>query len=92
MKFMLSWNIAPGDHQSTAERFLQSGAPMPEGLTMLGRWHAPGSSHGWVLLESNDAVALSHHVADWSNLLEIDVTPVIEDEDAATALGRAYAT
>ena len=40
MKFMISWKIAPGHHKPAGEGFLKSGAPMPDGLTLIGRWHA----------------------------------------------------
>ena len=58
MKFMLSWKILPAFHRSAAEEFLKSGAPMPEGLTYLGRWHAPGSAYGWLLCETEDPAPL----------------------------------
>ena len=91
MKFMISWKTAPGHHKPAAEVFLKSGAPMPDGLTMLGRSHAPGSAYGWLLVEGTDQTALAEHVAEWSNLLEFQVTPVIEDAVAGEALSRVYA-
>ena len=90
MKFMISWNIAPGSHKPAAEGFLSSGAPVPTGLTLLGRWHAPGLMYGWVLLEGNNNVALVQHAAEWAYYLELNITPVIEDEDAAAGLSRVY--
>jgi hypothetical protein len=59
MPFMLCWKIVPGDHKSTAEIFLGKGAPVPPGVELRGRWHAPGSSYGWALLESDDTTALA---------------------------------
>ena len=90
MKFMISWKIPPGSHKPAAEGFLRSGAPVPTGLTLLGRWHAPGSMYGWVLLEGSNNVALAQHAAEWANYLELNITPVIDDEDAAAGLSRVY--
>jgi hypothetical protein len=90
MKFMISWKIAPGHYKPAAEAFLKSGAPMPDGLRMIGRWHAPGSVCGWVLVESEDLKAVYEHVAQWANLLESQISPVLEDNDAAQALSKAY--
>jgi AraC-like DNA-binding protein len=70
--------------------FLKSGAPTPEGLTMIGRWHAPGSASGWAVVEGDDPSALAEHVAEWADLLELQVTPVLEDDGAAQAISRVY--
>lgn len=88
---MISWKIAPGHHKAAVAAFLKGGAPMPDGLTMLGRWHGPGSASGWALAEVKDPKALSQHIAEWADLLEFQVTPVLEDADAAQALSKAYA-
>jgi len=90
MKFMITWKIAPGRHKPAGEDFLRSGAPMPDGLTLIGRWHAPGSVCGWVLVEGDDLKALYEHVAQWADLLELQTTPVVEDGDAAQALAKVY--
>lgn len=37
MKYMLSWTIPPENYSAAVDAFLESGAPMPEGLTSLGR-------------------------------------------------------
>ena len=87
---MLTWKIYPGCHKPAGEVFINSGAPMPEGLKLLGRWHAPGSGYGWLLVEGEDTTALAQHVAEWSELLDFQVTPVIEDVAAGEALSRVY--
>lgn len=89
MKYMLAWKISPNDHEAAGKRFLASGAPVPEGLTLLGRWHAPGSARGWALFEG-DVGALARHAAEWANRLETDITPVLEDEQAGAALQDIY--
>jgi len=63
---------------------------MPEGLTMIGRWHAPGSACGWVLAEARDPKPLYEHAAEWAYLLELQVMPVVEDSEAAQAMSRVY--
>ena len=90
MKFMISWKIAPGNHKPASENFLKSGAPAPKGLTMLGRWHAPGSVSGWALVEAKDPMPLYEHIAQWANLLEFQATPVVEDKEAGETLSKVY--
>ncbi len=43
MKFMAVWTIRPEHQREAIARFLKGGAPAPEGMTILGRWHVPGS-------------------------------------------------
>jgi hypothetical protein len=81
MKFMITWKISPAAYKMALERFLETGAPAPEGLKTLGRWHTAGSSKGFHLVEGSDA-ALAEINAQWADLLELEVTPVIEDDVA----------
>ena len=92
MKFMITWKIPPGSHKPAAESFLGGGAPVPEELQTIGRWHVPGSAQGFLLVEGDDEVALAQHAAEWANLLEVQMTPVIEDEAAGAALAKVYGT
>lgn len=57
---------------------------------MIGRWRAPGSVCGWAVVEGEDLKALYEHVAQWANLLDFQVTPVLQDSDAAQALSKVY--
>jgi len=57
---------------------------------MIGRWHAPGSVRGWLLVEANDPKPLYEHAAQWANLLDVQVTPIVEDNEAAQALSKVY--
>lgn len=90
MKFMVTWKIPTTSYKDAVDKFLSTGAPMPEGLTSLGRWHAPGSCKGWLLVETDDAAILAEHMAEWASLLELHVSLVIEDEDAAKAATKVY--
>ena len=89
MKFMISWDIGPDAYKSAMDKFLSTGAPMPDGLSMIGRWHAPGSAQGWVLVETDDPTAVAQFVAEWSGLVDIQTTFVIEDDDAAAGIEKA---
>lgn len=90
MKYMIEWKIPPNSYKSTVEAFLDGGAPVPPGLKTVGRWHAPGSASGWHLVEGDSSEALAQHVAEWAGLCELDVTPVLEDEEAASSLSKLY--
>ncbi len=89
MKYMGQWKISPNNYKGAVERFLSTGAPEVEGMSILGRWHVPGSSYGWILVEGEPA-ALAAHAAQWGDLLELTFTPVFDDETAAAGLSQIY--
>ena len=89
MKFMIAWKIPTSSYKAAAERFLKTGAPVPEGIKTIGRWHAPGSATGWHLVEG-DPVALAEQAARWGDLLELEITPVIEDAESAGAISKVH--
>ncbi|MCB1724697.1 MAG: DUF3303 family protein [Chromatiaceae bacterium] len=89
MRYMLCWSIPPENYNAALDAFLEGGAPMPDGLTSLGRWHVPGSTRGWLLCAAADPVTVAHHVAQWAGLLNIEVHPVIDDAGAGAAAERA---
>ena len=86
---MLCRTIPPENYYAALDAFLEGGAPIPDGLTSLGRWHAPGSTRGWLLCETEDPAAVSRHVAQWAGLLNIEAFSVTDDAVAGEAATRA---
>jgi len=89
MKIMIVWRTVPGKYKTAVEAFLHKGGPVPSGAKTLGRWHVPGSILGWHLVEG-DLTAVGQHVAEWADLLECEVYPVLEDDAAADAAKRVF--
>jgi len=89
MKFMVTWKTRPGLYKTALQQFLKTGGKA-KGLKTVGRWHVPGSTLGWHLIEGDDLTALSEHAAEWADLLIIDVHPVVEDAQAAEAATRVF--
>ena len=56
---------------------------MPDGSTLEGRWHAPGSGNGWLLVETDQPGTLYLHAAEWGDFVTWQITPVFTDEQAA---------
>jgi hypothetical protein len=57
----------------------------PKGVTLVGRWHGM-SGQGVAILESNDPKAMFELRAQWSDLLDLSITPCLEDADAGAVL------
>jgi Domain of unknown function (DUF3303) len=90
MKIMLVWKTVPGKYKAAVEEFLRKGGPVPSGAKTVGRWHTPGSTLGWHLIEANDLTSVAQHAAEWADLLECEIYPVIEDAEAAAAAKKAF--
>lgn len=82
MLFLMEWKIKDGCAQKAVTKFLSTGAPLPNGSTLIGRYHAPGSVNGWLIVETEDPCLVYEHASEWGELLNWNTTPVLKDEDA----------
>lgn len=89
MKFMVTWSTQAANQKEAIARFLKTGGGPPAGVKMVGRWHTAGG--GVVLAETNDAKAIYEWTGQWSDLLEFNVTPVLDDAEAAEVFKKAAA-
>ena len=88
MLYMMAWRIESDCYDKAHSRFLKGAAPLPEGSTLLGRWHAPGSSNGWLLVETNKPETVYIHAAEWGDVITFEITPVFTDEQAGASSGE----
>ncbi len=82
MLYMMEWTIKHADYNECHDRFLKAAAPMPDGSTLVGRWHAPGSGNGWLLVETDKPETVYLHAAEWGDFVTWEITPVFTDEQA----------
>jgi hypothetical protein len=85
MKYLTVWNLPSGTFNATIKRFLETGGAPPKGVTMLGRWHGM-SGQGVAITESDDPKAIFEWRAQWGDLLDMTITPCLEDADAGAVL------
>src|SRR5918993_3335348 len=69
---LVVWKTVPGKYKTALNDFLQRGGPVPAGAKTVGRWHTPGSTLGWHLIEADDLGLVAEHVAEWADVIEID--------------------
>jgi hypothetical protein len=83
MKFMLTFTWAPDARirEEAVERFQKTGGLPPAGVTLLGRWTRADLSGGYDLLEAEDLRKVTEFAYMWSDLMKLDITPVVEDDD-----------
>jgi hypothetical protein len=91
MKFILTFAWAPdkATQEEGIGRFLAAGGMSPEGARLLGRWTRLDFSGGFVLLECDDPRPLTEMALQWSDLMSLELIPVIEDAELSEVLQRA---
>ena len=90
MKFMLtfSWKPDTKTRDEGIARFRKTGGQPPKGVRLLGRWTRADFSGGFDLLESDDPQALTEFALMWSDLMELTIVPVLEDQELSDVLQR----
>ncbi len=91
MKFICYFSWEP-DREKQAEairRFRATGGQPPAGAKLLGRWIRADFTGGVVLLESDDPKALTGFSLMWSDTMELEIVPVLEDQELLEVLTKA---
>jgi hypothetical protein len=90
VKFILPFSFQPdtASRDEAISRFKKTKGQPPSGVQLLGRWTAADFSGGFVLLESHDPTALSEFALMWSDVVELDLIPVVEDGELNEVLQR----
>ena len=86
MLFIGHYRIHPGNRDAVIARFAQTEGKPPQGVKLLGRWHIVSNGSGVTLTEADDASAMARFALQWSDLMDLDVTPVLTDEQLGTVL------
>jgi len=89
MKFLVTWSLPAATFRPAVARFLKAGGLPPKGVSLIGRWHGM-SGMGVAVVETNDEKALYTWIAEWSEFLPLQTTPVLEDAAAGEVLGAMY--
>jgi hypothetical protein len=87
MKFLIRWENHPDKLHSALKAFsaMPAGDPVGDGgskIKLIGRWHDLASGTGVAVCESDDINALSTWALNWNEVLDVDITPVVDDAEA----------
>ena len=88
MKFMLTFSLSPDTRNEAIARFLKTGGQPPKGAKLLGRWISADLSKAYDLVESDDPNALTEFALQWSDLMQVETSLVVEDKDLIEVLKR----
>ena len=87
MKFLVNWSIGEENWLSVLEVFSsmtpEQRADVGEDVKMIGRWHEPTSKTGVAIMETTNLAALNRYLNMWNPFMEVEVVPVLDDEETA---------
>jgi hypothetical protein len=89
MKYLVHWRLPYAEFSSSAAQFLETGAMPPPGLNIVGRWPG-GAGEGFAIADAEDVGEVDRYRAQWADLVDLEVTPYVEDDETAEARGAAH--
>ena len=88
MLFMMIGNYRNQDAKTVYRRFRDKGRMMPDGLKFVSRYVSADLGRCFQLMEADDVALLQRWVAEWSDLVEFEIVPVVAGKDTAAALAN----
>ena len=87
MKFKVDWSMGHEVYLDILKVFSsmtpEQRADVGDGVKMIGRWHDTASRTGVAIMEATDLTALHRYLNQWNPFLDLDVAPVLDDEETA---------
>lgn len=81
--YMVVENFRNGDPVPVYRRFRDRGRLAPEGLTYVSSWVDHKLECCYQVMETEDRALLDQWIANWSDLIDFEVHPVISSKEAA---------
>lgn len=76
-----------GDAVPVYRRFRERGRMAPDGLNYISSWVTPDLTRCYQIMEALDRALLEQWMANWSDLVEFEVHPVITSNEASARIG-----
>ena len=74
------------DGVAVYRRYRERGRMMPEGLKYVDSWVEPSFERCFQLMECDDPSLFQQWTAQWQDLLEFEIIPVVTSKEAAEAI------
>ena len=86
MLFRVNWKISEEYWHEVVQRFVSMADnpnyDLPDGLTLVGRWHNTAGRDGTQIFKTDDIMLLHQWLMNWNDRLTFEVDAVVEDEEA----------
>ena len=86
MLFMVVERFRDQDAKAVYRRFHDKGRMMPDGVAFVNSWVSADLGRCFQVMECNDVALLQRWIAQWSDLIDFEIVPVVTGKDTAAAL------
>jgi hypothetical protein len=86
MRYMVIERYRNGDAVPVYQRFRDQGRMAPDGLTYVESWVDEPMRVCYQLMETDDRALLDAWMANWSDIVDFEVHPVISSPEAAARI------
>ena len=90
MKILSTYSVRPGCIKEAAHRFLAGKGLHVEGAKFVGRWHKSDASGGIAIYEVENPAVFARNALEWSDVLEVTHTPVLDDAEAGASMASIF--
>ena len=85
MLFMIVERYRNGDPRPVYPRFQAQGRLAPDGLAYVSSWVTHDLTTCFQVMETSDRALLDQWIAQWNDLVDFEVIPVVTSAEAAVA-------
>jgi len=86
MLFMVIEQFRGQDGKAVYRHFRDKGRQLPDGLTFVSSFVSADLGRCFQLMECDDVTRLQRWVAQWSELVEFEIVPVVAGKETGAAL------
>ena len=86
MLFMVIEKYRDGDPKPVYRRFKEKGRLAPPGARYVSSWVATDFERSFQVMDCDDRGILDKWMANWSDIVEFEVIPIITSEKASAAI------
>jgi hypothetical protein len=92
MRYLVIEHFRGGDPVPVYRRFRARGRLMPEGLSYISSWITDDLSRCYQVMETAEQGLLEQWMAEWSDLADFEVMPVLTSAEVQDRLASQLAT
>ncbi|HJZ31624.1 MAG TPA: DUF3303 family protein [Hyphomicrobiaceae bacterium] len=89
MLFMVIERFRNQDARAVYRRLRDKGRAMPDGLSFISSHVTADLGRCFQLMDASDVTVLQRWVAEWSDLAEFEIVPVVAGAETASALAAS---
>jgi hypothetical protein len=86
MLYMIVEHFHDGDPRPVYARFRERGRLAPDGLTYVSSWVTNDYTRCYQVMETEDRALIDQWIANWSDLVDFEVFPVVTSAQASAAV------